>query len=164
LVDSRRAAQTPESAKDILAEDSHSPPGAFTTTVAYVAQFYSLWFTYYQSQLGTFNRLAGPDKISPIYHFVVLINDDTLYASSFLDLTTEPAILTIPATAATYSILNLTPYGDIIQTNIPAQQGVYAFTGPGFSGALPAGVTQIKMPINISTATVPVVWTASGEE
>jgi hypothetical protein len=150
-VDSRRAAQTPESAQDILAEDSHSPPGAFTTTVAYVAQFYSLWFTYYQSQLGTFNRLAGPDKISPIYHFVVLINDDTLYASSFLDLTTEPAILTIPATAATYSILNLTPYGDIIQTNIPAQQGVYAFTGPGFSGALPAGVTQIKMPINIST-------------
>jgi len=77
--------------------------------VAYVAQFYSLWFTYYQSQLGTFNRLAGPDKISPIYHFVVLINDDTLYAGSFLDLTTEPAILTIPATAATYSILNLTP-------------------------------------------------------
>jgi hypothetical protein len=146
------SAQTPQSMQDILAEDSQSPPGAFTTTVAYVAQFYPLWFTYYQSQLGTFNRLAGPDRISPLYHFVVLINDDTLYASSFLDLTTEPAILAIPATSVTYSLLNLTPNGDIFQTDIPPQTaGVYAFTGPGFSGTLPSGLTQIEMPLNIST-------------
>ena len=147
------SAQTPQSMQDILAEDSHSPPGAFTTTVAYVAQFYPLWFTYYQSQLGTLNRLAGPDRVSPLYHFVVLINDDTFYASSFLDLTTEPAILTIPATTSvTYSMLNLSPYGDIFQTDIPPQTaGVYAFTGPGFSGTLPLGLTQIEMPLNTST-------------
>src|SRR5215472_4976307 len=45
----------------------------FDTTVAYVVQFYPLWFTYYQSQLAMSNRnhLVGPDRISPIYHYVV---------------------------------------------------------------------------------------------
>jgi hypothetical protein len=51
----------------------------FNTTVAYVAQFYPLWFTYYQSLLASTNRnrLVGPDRISPIYHYVVAINVDT---------------------------------------------------------------------------------------
>ena len=34
----------------------------FDTTVAYVVQFYPLWFTYYQSLLPTPNRLAGPNR------------------------------------------------------------------------------------------------------
>jgi hypothetical protein len=135
--------QSPRSAQDILAQqDAHSPAGLFATTVAYLVQFYPLWFTYYQSQLSSHNRLAGPDRISPIYHFVVAINDDTLYASSFLDLTAEPVILTIPTTAATYSILGLDPYGDIFQTGLqPQTPGVYALTGPGFSGTVPEDVT-----------------------
>src|SRR5690348_11662175 len=72
----------------------------FNTTVAYVAQFYPLWFTYYQRLLATLNtnRLVGPDRISPIYHYVVAINVDTLYASSYLDLARQPIVLTIPAT------------------------------------------------------------------
>src|SRR5262245_10192010 len=71
---------------------------AFDTTVAYVVQFYPLWFTYYQSQLASNsrNRLVGPDRISPIYHYVVAINVDTVYASSYLDLTAEPVVVTIP--------------------------------------------------------------------
>jgi hypothetical protein len=146
--------QSPRSAQDILAQqDAHSPAGLFATTVAYLVQFYPLWFTYYQSQLSSHNRLAGPDRISPIYHFVVAINDDTLYASSFLDLTAEPVILTIPTTAATYSILGLDPYGDIFQTGLqPQTPGVYALTGPGFSGTVPEDVTTpIAIPLNFST-------------
>jgi hypothetical protein len=63
----------------------------FNTTVAYVVQFYPLWFTYYQSQLAFLrrNQLLGPDRISPIYHYVVAINVDTLYASSYLILPTS---------------------------------------------------------------------------
>src|SRR5919197_3345391 len=49
----------------------------FDTTLAYVVQFYPLWFTYYQSQLLTPNRLGGSNRISPIYHYVVAINVDT---------------------------------------------------------------------------------------
>ena len=80
--------------------------------MAYVAQFYPLWFTYFQAQ--TFNRLVGPDRVSPVYNAVVAINVDTIYASAFLDLTARPVVLTIPSTAARHSILTLDPYGDIL--------------------------------------------------
>jgi hypothetical protein len=126
--------------------------GAFKTTVDYVTHFYPLWFTYYQSILGTHNRLIGPERITPVYKVVVAINVDTLYASTFLDLTAEPIILTIPPTTTTYSVLTLDAYCDIFQSGIPAQTaGTYALTGPGFSGKLPPGVIRISMPLNFST-------------
>src|ERR1700741_4905743 len=124
----------------------------FDTTVAYVVQFYPLWFTYYQSLVPTPNRLAGPNRISPIYHYVVAINVDTLYASSLLDLTAQPVILKIPSTTVRYSILMLDPYGDIFDAGIPPQTaGTFALTGPGFTGTLPAEVTPIAMPLDFST-------------
>jgi hypothetical protein len=132
-----------------------SPPSdAFTTTAAYVTTFYPLWFTYYQSQLTTTNRLAGPERISSLYHIVVAINDDTLYASTFLDLTNQPAIVTIPSatvfpnTTVTYSILTLDPYGTVYEL-LPGQTaGTFGLTGPGFTGTLPANVIPVSMPLN----------------
>jgi hypothetical protein len=107
---------------------------ASRTTVAYVVTFYPLWFTFNQGRFGTPNRLAGPDRVSPLYQSVVAVNDDTLYASTFLDLTAQPVILTIPATTATYSVLTLDPYGDIFESGIqPQTPGTYALTGPEFN-------------------------------
>jgi hypothetical protein len=131
----------------------------FDTTVAYVAQFYPLWFTYYQRLLGTnnTNHLIGPDRVSPIYHFAVAVNVDTLYASSFLDLSAEPVVVTIPTTpsfpSTSYSILMLDPYGDLLpmSANIPKTPGSYALIGPGgYTGMLPSGVTPITLPLNYS--------------
>ena len=123
----------------------------FNTTLAYVVQFYPLWFTYYQSLFPSPNRLAGPNRISPIYHYVVAINVDTLYASSLLDLTAQPVILKIPPTTVRYSILMLDPYGDIFDAGIPPQTaGNFALTGPGFTGALPEEATPIAMPLDFS--------------
>jgi hypothetical protein len=132
--------------------------GAFNTTVAYVVQFYPLWFTYYQRQLAHANRLAGPIRVSPIYHYAVAVNVDTLYASTLLDLATEPVILTIPATTppltpSSYSILMLDPYGSLVTTSpsIPKAPGVYALVGPGgFTGTLPEGATRINVPLDYS--------------
>lgn len=161
LAGSPNTGQSPQSAQDILnsfaQQDPASAAGAYATTAAYVAQFYPLWFTYYQSLFGAPNRLAGPDRISPVYRYVVAINDDTIYASTFLDLTAEPVILTIPSTPVRYSILTLDPYGDIyhpagLQPQDPGAPGVvYALTGPGFSGTLPRGVTPVAMPLNAMT-------------
>jgi hypothetical protein len=124
----------------------------FTTTRDYVSQFYPLWFTYYQASLGTPNRMVGPDKVSPIYHVVVAINVDTLYASSFLDLSMEPVIVTIPSTPANYSVLTLDRYCDIfpgIPNNIP---GTYALYGPDFdANNLPPTVTPVPLPFNYMT-------------
>ena len=146
---------------DAIAGNSEivSQLSAFDTTAAYVVQFYPLWFTYYQSQLANRNRnhLAGPDRVSPVYHYVVAINVDTLYASSYLDLSADPVILTIPSTPAfpsmSYSILMLDPYGDLLpaSASIPKTPGSYALIGPGgFEGTLPADVTPIAIPVNFS--------------
>ncbi|MES1242173.1 MAG: DUF1214 domain-containing protein [Acidobacteriota bacterium] len=123
---------------------------AFSTTVEYVAQFYPLWFTYNQSRFATHNRLIGPEKVTPLYHIVVAINVDTLYASTFLELEAEPVVLTIPETTVSYSMLMLDPYCDIFQTTIPsATAGTYALIGPGgYTGTLPSGVTAVEMPLN----------------
>ncbi len=123
---------------------------AFTTTRDYVAQFYPLWFTYYQTSLGTPNRLVGPNRISPLYHYVVAINNDTVYASSFLDLSNGPVILTVPSTPVNYSVLILDRYCDIFHAAFPANQaGAYALYGPGFDpNNLPMGVTPVPLPFN----------------
>ncbi|MBV8708138.1 MAG: DUF1254 domain-containing protein [Acidobacteriaceae bacterium] len=124
----------------------------FETTVEYVKYFYPLWFTYYQTLFGTPNLLVGPDKISPIYHYVVAINDDTLYVSSYLDLSVEPLVLTIPDTTARYSVLILDHYGDIVPSVIKAPAtGTFVLYGPGFNGTLPAAPTPVPLPLNYMT-------------
>jgi hypothetical protein len=126
---------------------------AVTTTRDYLSQFYPLWFTYYQTSFGTPNRLVGPNRISPLYHYVVAINNDTIYASSFLDLSQEPVILTIPSTPANYSVLTVDRYCDIFHSALPANTpGTYALYGPGFDPAsLPATVTPVPLPFNYMT-------------
>jgi hypothetical protein len=148
------SAQPARSSADTLASPAAGlPSGAFGTTVAYVVQFYPLWFTYYQSRLApNSNRLVGPVRVSSLYHIVVAINVDTIYASSFLDLSTQPVVLTIPQTNVVYSLLTLDPYGDVFDSGTPPQTpGTYVLTGPGFSGTLPARLTRIKMPLDYTT-------------
>lgn len=128
--------------------------GAYATTLRYVVHFYPRWFTYAQENHTSTNRLVGPDRMAPIYHDVVAPNDDTLYVSSFIDLTEQPVILTIPATTVTYSLLVLDPYGDILNNGdiLPATlgPGVYALTGPNWSGTLPSEVTQVSVPLDVT--------------
>ena len=128
----------------------------FVTTYDYVVQFYPLWFTYYQSKIANRNRFIGPDRISPLYHSVVAINDDTLYASTFLDLGTQPLVVTVPPTLAIYSVLTLDPYGNVFDSgiangdNFPSENpgGTYVLYGPDYTGALPPGVIPVAMPLN----------------
>lgn len=124
---------------------------SFQVTLDYVARFYPLWFSHYQSQISPRNQLYGPNRISPLYHVVVAINNDTLYASTVLDLTAQPVILTIPPTAVSYSLLTLNAYGEIFDSHIPPHTaGTYALVGPHWSGTLPDDVVRIDMPFDIS--------------
>jgi hypothetical protein len=123
---------------------------AYETTVRYVTQFYPLVFTYQQAK--SFNQFVGPEKVTALYHAVVAINVDTLYASTALNLTDQPVILKVPATTVTYSILQLDPYGDVFDTALAptSSGGTYALYGPGFTGTLPAGVIPVAEPYNHS--------------
>ncbi len=126
---------------------------AYETAVAYVATFYPLWFTYLQSLRSKPDELVGPKQVTPSYHVVVAINVDTIYASSFLDVSTQPAILTVPPSEVTFSALVLDPYGNI-SSALPSNPapGVYALIGPrGYSGTLPPGATPITLPVNNPT-------------
>ena len=121
----------------------NAPSNASNTAYDYVVTFYPRWFTYLQTHV---NKLLGPDRISPIYHAVVAINDDTLYASAFVSVTDQPVIVTVPSTTDNYSVLQLDQYGSVF-TGIPNNQaGVYGLTGPDWHGTLPANVVPIPVP------------------
>ncbi len=141
---------------------------AYTTTVAYVEQFYPLWFTYYQfrfgAPLGATNAWVADKEVTPLYHFCVAINDDTLYTSVYFDLRAEPVVVTIPSTNLKYTTLTLDPYGTTIEPGLPTTPGVYAFTGPGFTGTLPLGITAVPMPINFPSLYIRTIkYSPSGE-
>lgn len=123
--------------------------GAAGIAYNYVTTFYPLWFTYNQQKHATTNRPGGPIRMGPAYHDVVAPNDDTYYVSSFLELSNQPVMLTVPKTKDLWSLLSTNGYGDVNDTGISAS-GLYAFTGPGWSGTLPSGATQVKIPTDFS--------------
>jgi hypothetical protein len=84
-------------------------------------------------------------------HAVTAPNADTLYTMTWLDLSKEPWILSVPDMGDRYYLLPmLSGWTDVFQvpgkrtTGDKAQK--YAITGPGWSGTLPAGVTEYKSP------------------
>jgi hypothetical protein len=140
-------------------------PDVATTTFNYVVQFYPRWFTYQQANLVPPNKFIGPASMGPLYGIVVAPNDDTLYASSLMDLTSQPEILTIPATTVSHSLLTLDLYGNIFNTGIKlGVGGTYGLTGPGWTRTLPPGVTQIKVPFNFTEWIIRADKFARGED
>lgn len=98
-----------------------------------------------------FNKREFPDAS---FRDVVRANVDTLYSSAWLDLSKEPIVLTVPDTKGRYYLM---PMMDA-WTNIFASPGKrttgtkpghFAITGPGWSGTLPGGVTELKSPTSM---------------
>jgi hypothetical protein len=120
---------------------------AYSTTLNYVIRFYPRFFTWFQQSVGQMNRLSGPARMGPAYGIVVAPNDDTVYAEFNLDLSQGPQIFTIPSTSAVYSLLTVDVWGNVIQTNVQSQTpGRYALVPTGWSGTLPASVTEVAVP------------------
>ena len=81
-------------------------------------------------------------------------NADTLYTLAWVDLSKEPWILTLPDMKDRYYLFPmLDGWTNVFQvpgkrtTGTKAQK--YAITGPGWSGTLPAGVTEYKSPTSV---------------
>ncbi len=78
-------------------------------------------------------------------------NTDTLYTIAWLDVANEPWVVTIPDMGDRYFIVPfLDGWSEVFHVASPMTTGskaqTYAVTGPGWSGTLPAGVTQLKSP------------------
>ncbi len=128
---------------------------AAQTAEQYVIRFWPRWTTYLQQQI--FARaagavaLVGPNKISPLYNFIVAINNDTVYCGGFENLAGGPAVLTIPATNVTYSLLVLDMFGEVVPVNIkPQTPGTYALVLKGWRGRLPRGVKRVTVPYPVT--------------
>jgi hypothetical protein len=108
---------------------------------------------------GTFN--APVNQFAHVREFptaafkdVVRANVDTLYSSAFLDLANEPMVLSVPDTHGRYYLLPmLDAWTDIFASpgkrTTGTKAGNFAIAGPGWTGALPAGMRQLKSPSNM---------------
>lgn len=142
----------------------------FDVAYEYTVRFYPRFFSWTQFKINSDNsqgqtsganyenRLTGPLGMGPEYKVVVAINDDTIYAEAFLDVSNGPVILTIPAYANSYSILQLDVYGNILSTalssNPPSQGGIYGFVESGSHDNLPEGVIRVEMPYSFTTIAI----------
>ncbi|MCM8610481.1 DUF1254 domain-containing protein [Accumulibacter sp.] len=105
-----------------------------------------------RAPMGQFVRMRSyPDAA---YRDVTAPNADTLYTTAWIDVSKEPWILSLPDMKDRYALFPmLDGWTNVFQvpgkrtTGTKAQ--TYAITGPGWSGELPAGVTEYKSPTGI---------------
>lgn len=82
-------------------------------------------------------------------HCCAAPNADTLYTEAWLDVSKEPSVLSIPDMGNRYYIIPmLDGYSEVFSVASPATTGykaqTYAISGPGWTGTLPPGMTQVK--------------------
>lgn len=102
-----------------------------------------------KAPMGQFARLRNYPPADD--HTVTAPNADTLYTITWLDVSKEPWILSIPDMKDRYYLMPmLSGWTDVFQapgkrtTGTKAQK--YAITGPGWTGKLPEGITEYKSP------------------
>jgi hypothetical protein len=105
-----------------------------------------------KAPMGQFARLRSYPAVDD--HSVTAPNADTLYTLTWLDVSKEPWILSIPDMKDRYFLFPmLDMWTNVFEvpgkrtTGTKAQK--YAITGPGWTGTLPAGVTEYKAPTSI---------------
>jgi hypothetical protein len=105
-----------------------------------------------KAPMGQFARLRTYPAVDD--HSVTAPNADTLYTLAWLDVSKEPWIVSTPDMKDRYFLLPmLDGWTNVFQdpgkrtTGTKAQK--YAITGPGWSGTLPAGVSEYKSPTGL---------------
>jgi hypothetical protein len=86
-------------------------------------------------------------------HTIVRMNVDTLYSFAWLDLSKEPVVLSVPDTKGRYYMMPLLDawtnvFASPGKRTTGTKAGNFPITGPGWTGKVPGGVTQIKAPTN----------------
>lgn len=102
--------------------------------------------------MGTLiNLRTYPDETS---RTVSAPNADTLYTMAFFDVADEPWVLTQPDMGDRYFLLPmLDGWMDVFQSpgsrTTGGKAGIFLITGPGWTGTVPEGMTQLKSPTGL---------------
>jgi hypothetical protein len=105
-----------------------------------------------RAPINQFHHLRSiPD---PLYTDVVTPNADTLYSSAWLDLRTEPLVLSVPDMGDRYWMMPmLSGWTDVFTS--PGSRttgqagGDFVITGPGCSRAIPGGLREVMSPTSL---------------
>jgi hypothetical protein len=102
--------------------------------------------------MGQFIRAREYPNAS--FRDVTAPNADTLYTTAWIDLGKEPWVLSIPDMKGRYFLVPmLDGWTNVFQVPGKRTTGTgaqtYAISGPGWSGALPAGIKEYKSPTSI---------------
>ena len=105
-----------------------------------------------RAPMGQLLRLRSYPAVDD--HSVPAPNADTLYTYAWLDVSKEPMVLTIPDMGDRYFMMPMlsgwtSVFRDPGTRTTGQRPQKYVITGPGWSGALPAGVTEYKSPTSI---------------
>ena len=106
---------------------------------------------------GPMNSVSNIPEYPPAdFKGVVRPNFDTLYSSIWLDLTEEPVVVSVPDTEGRYYLFPmLDMWSDVFASpgwrTTGTEAANYLVTPPGWTGAVPDGLEQIKAP-------TPYVW------
>jgi hypothetical protein len=90
---------------------------------------------------------------TPAFRIVVAPNGDTRYSSTWVDVSAEPQVLHVPDAGGRYFVAQvMDAWTDVIADPTPripnSAPGNYAIAGPGWNGAVPAGVTLVRSSTN----------------
>jgi hypothetical protein len=104
-----------------------------------------------------FNRFRLNARLADASLKVVAPNIETLYGMAWIDVTAEPQVLSVPDTHDRYYAIMLidaymTTFKYISRRETGTKAGVYVITGPGWCGALPPNVVQVKSPTDLVVA------------
>ena len=108
-----------------------------------------------QNGLAPMNQIVN-NKTFPdaTYTDVVSPNADTLYSTAWLNLETEPIVLSVPDTHGRYYLMPmLDAWTNVFSSPGKRTTGTgkanFVVTGPNWTGALPQGLKEIKSPTDI---------------
>ncbi|MET0541493.1 MAG: DUF1254 domain-containing protein [Variovorax sp.] len=105
-----------------------------------------------KAPMGQFARLRGYQPVND--HSVTAPNADTLYTTTWFDLSKEPWIVSVPDMKDRYFLLPMldgwtTVFADPGKRTTGTGAQKFAITGPGWKGTLPAGVKEYKSATNM---------------
>src|SRR5215813_3022056 len=137
-------------------------------TLARDAWVFGMPLVYVEKQIDALTHVTKPEgHFAPINQFahyrefpdasnrtVVGINVDTLYSLAQLDLSNGPIVLSVPDMGNRYWLMQLVdawnnvPHAPGSRT-VGGKGGNFAIVGPKWSGTLPGGLTELRIPTSL---------------